>query len=423
MARSILIFDEIQTLPVRCVHLVNNALNFLVEQCGSSIVLCTATQPLLDGVDPGKGALRLASASSIIPDEQLLFEALRRVEIEDLRKPGGWKFEEIAQFATRQVEENGNCLVILNTKDAAKRTFNAIPSTAAPDAVFHLSTMMCPSHRRATFREITQRLQQRLPVLCVSTQLIEAGVDIDFASVIRSLAGLDSIAQAAGRCNRNGLRTAGRVHLVDAADENLKRLTDIRHGRDVALWLLDNYRENPDRYPAGLFGPDAIREYYQRYFFRRSDEMSYPLSPEKLGYATSLLDLLSRNTTGAGQAASTKAFSADSPFRQAFMSAAESFQAIDSATIGVIVPYGDEGRETINALCAAPVERQLPLLRKAQQFTVNVFQHVIAELGRLQAIYPIQQGSDTYYLDHRYYDDRFGLTVEPVRGLETLYEC
>src|SRR5262249_12972896 len=201
MARAILIFDEIQTLPVNCVHLFNNALNFLVEQCGSTAVLCTATQPLLHRVDASKGALRLDEKSELVQNPASLFSATQRNDIYDRRRPGGWEHAEAAQLAVSETGSAGSCLVIVNTKREALSIFRQCREVGVIP-VFHLSTSMCPAHRLAVLDDIRKRLDAHEPTICVSTQLIEAGVDISFGSCIRALAGVDSIAQAAGRSNR-----------------------------------------------------------------------------------------------------------------------------------------------------------------------------------------------------------------------------
>jgi CRISPR-associated endonuclease/helicase Cas3 len=241
LANAVLIFDEIQSLPVNFVHLFNNAINFLVDHCGSTVVLCTATQPLLDKVDASQGAIRLTPNSELMPDVRTLFADLKRVEVISQHKPGGWTQEEIATLAREETREAGSCLVIVNTKKAAQAVYR-LCSEGSDVSVFHLSTSLCPAHRKAILHEVIAHLKRLEPVLCVSTQLIEAGVDVDFGAVIRYAAGLDSIAQAAGRCNRNGRNVIGRVHVVNPRpqDENLDKLIDIRIGRDKTARILND---------------------------------------------------------------------------------------------------------------------------------------------------------------------------------------
>ena len=123
LANAVLIFDEIQSLPVNCVHLFNNAMNYLADFCGSTVVLCTATQPLLDQVDAHKGAIRVPQENEIMPDVKRLFDDLKRVEVINQRKPGGWSQDEIAALAFEQIDAVGSCLVIVNTKKAAQAIY------------------------------------------------------------------------------------------------------------------------------------------------------------------------------------------------------------------------------------------------------------------------------------------------------------
>jgi CRISPR-associated endonuclease/helicase Cas3 len=123
-------------------------------------------------------------------------------------------------------------LAVVNTKAAARVLYDLCRQEVV--TVFHLSTNMCPSHRLKIIDEIKERLKNPEPMVCISTQLIEAGVDIDFGSVVRYLAGLDSIAQAAGRCNRNGRRSSGRVIIVNPSHESLDKLREIRIGKEEA---------------------------------------------------------------------------------------------------------------------------------------------------------------------------------------------
>ncbi len=267
LANAVIVFDEIQTLPIRCVHVFNNAVNFLVEQCGSTVVLCTATQPLLDKVDRNKGAISLTDNSEIMPKVQLLFDSLKRVNVTDSRKPGGWAATEIADLAQEHSRDSGSCLVVVNTKKMARAIYLGLAPTNE-SSLFHLSTSMCAAHRREILAEVRTKLSNGDRVLCVSTQLIEAGVDVDFGLVIRCLAGLDSIAQAAGRCNRNGLRAKGIVSVVNPApeSENLRSLTDISIGRDIAEGIIDDYLEQPSKFDDDFIGPKAMTSYYEVYF-------------------------------------------------------------------------------------------------------------------------------------------------------------
>jgi CRISPR-associated endonuclease/helicase Cas3 len=423
LANAVLIFDEIQTLPVNCVHLFNNAINFLVERCGSTVVLCTATQPLLDQVDPEKGAIRIPNGNELMPDVKALFDDLKRVEVLNRRKPGGWTNEEIATLALEEVKLAGSCLVVVNTKEAARALYR-LCQTARDACIYHLSTHMCPAHRRLVLRRIRSRLDPNgtRQVLCFSTQLIEAGVDVDFGSVIRFAAGLDSIAQAAGRCNRNGRRATGRVHVVNPRGENLGRLLDIRVGRDIAERVMDDFEESPERFGGNRIGPETMKWYYQNYFFARSGSMDYSVSAQSLGHSDTLLNLLSVNSMAVAEHGRRHGQAPNFYYRQSFMAAGRAFKAIDAPTRGIVVPYGDAGKAVINDLCAAFLpDKEFELLRLAQQYSVNVFPHVLKRLISVGAVREIQEGTGILYLDSRYYSKHFGLSESPVEDMEVLY--
>ena len=427
LASAVIVFDEIQTLPINCVHIFNNAIKFLTEQCGSTVVLCTATQPLLDRVDPQKGALPIPDGNELMPDVKGLFDQLKRVELVYKRKPGGWTNEEIATLAKEEATRAGSCLVIVNTKASAQALYQ-LCQVEAETPVYHLSTSMCPAHRTEILREICHRLKHSEPTLCISTQLIEAGVDVDFGAVIRFVAGLDSIAQAAGRCNRNGgqkvgkVRVAGIVHVVNPKDENLGQLDAISIGRDKTERVLADYEADPAKYGNDRIGPEMMAWYYENYFFARADQMDYPVSADAVGRADTLLNLLSGNANAYTDFHKRHPNHPRFLLHQSFMTAAKAFKAIDAPTRGVIVPYGKAGSELINDLCAAfEVEKQYDLLKRAQQYTVNVFPHVLEKLEKAGAIHAIQDDTQIFHLDPRYYSPEFGLLTEPVGKMEVLY--
>lgn len=424
LANAVLVFDEVQTLPIKCTHLFNNAINFLAEQCNSTIVLCTATQPLLHKVRAEKGAIRLAPQHEIMPDEHQLFAALKRVDVCDQRKPGGWTADEVAQLALTEMSRSGSCLVIVNTKRAAQSIFELCASQLDRQKAFHLSTDMCPAHRKAELANVRNRLEADLPTLCISTQLIEAGVDVDFGVVIRYLAGLDSIAQAAGRCNRNGRAEPGIVHIVNPRpeDENLSSLPDIAKGRDIALRVLDDYAMKPELYANNLFGPTALHDFYKYYFFERQSEMDYSIPAATLGRDDTIANLLAENSGAVASCHRTHGCAPERLLNQSFMAAANAFKAIDAPTQGVVVPYGKEGANIVARLHAAfDVELDVQLLRHAQQFTVNVFPHVLEKLKKVGAVMEAKPETRILTLDPRYYSPQFGLSTEPVSTMETLY--
>jgi len=405
LARSVLVFDEIQTLPVNCVHLFCNAINFLTEYAGTTTLLCTATQPLLNKLrNPDRGQLAISSENELVEDVGKLFEDLKRVQIRNRIKPQGWSETEIAELALGEYRSKGNSLVIVNTKDWARRLYAFCSQEEDDENVFHLSTGMCPAHRKEVLEKIRRRLDNELPVLCFSTQLIEAGVDVDFASVIRFLAGLDSVAQAAGRCNRNGKAETAEVYVVNPAEEKIEQLIDIFEGGDKALRVFNDKREEE------LLSPTAMELYFSYYFYRRAEDMVYKVTAREAGRDDSLLNLLSDNRNNVG---STQGL----VLRQSFKTAGRVFKAIDAPTQAVIVPY-ERGKVIIAALCAAhDPARVRQLLQEAQQYSVNIFPNVWRRLKENGAIIPIRDG-DFFCLDERYYSNVSGLTTEIVADYE-----
>ena len=428
MANSVLIFDEIQTLPVKCVHLFCNALNWLVQFGGSSAVLCTATQPLLSacGVDEfpedkralvkARGLLQLASNAEIMGKNQALdklFADLSRVEIKFNEKAGGWSVDEAGAFLLTQFQTALSCLFIVNTKKWAKALYQYCQQQNVPsEALFHLSTNQCAAHRKALFARMKQRLEQKLPVVCISTQLIEAGVDISMACVIRALGGLDSIAQAAGRCNRHGENAGkGWVWVLNLQEPSLaKVLPDIDAGQQQAERVLREFAGQD------ILQPKAMRQYFEYYFYQRSDEMAYAVKNSASG---SLLDWLSDNGSNNyaaknDQRRQTRQYPL---LMQSFKSAGRAFQVIDAPTRAVIVPYG-EGKALIAKLCGEYEPKAFyGYLNQAQRFSVNVFPNVWEKLIESNAIHEIAD-TGVYYLNERHYSEEYGLAADEVAPMD-----
>ena len=416
LAKSVIIFDEIQTLPINCTHLFCHAVNFLTEQCDSTVVLCTATQPLLNKVAPSKGRLSFTHENEIVSNTQKLFTDLKRVEVLDRIKAGGWSFKEIAELAIKQIEESGSCLVIVNTKKSAKKIYDDCKDNDKYELT-HLSTDMCPAHRKTVLKQMTDKLKDEnysIPQLCISTQLIEAGVDVDFDSVIRFLAGLDSIAQAAGRCNRNGKHALGKVYIVNPKpeNENLDKLPSLAIGKDITQRIFNDYSSAPELFDHDVIGSTAMQQYFKHYFFNRKSEMDYQLSIKELGHNDNLINLLACNN---------KATKDSQLFlQQAFMSAAKLFKSINAPTQGVVVPY-KRGKNLIEDLCGvSDLEEKRELLKEAQQYTVNIYPHVLKALIKEDAVYLAQPELEVFCLNTRYYDENFGLSEEPVGKMNSL---
>ena len=430
MTNSVLIFDEIQTLPVKCVHLFCNVLNWLTTFGKSTAVLCTATQPLLgesglQNFPEGKresiaarGLLRLPENAEIMGKHQdldKLFADLSRVEIRFNEKAGGWNVEEAGTFLLKQFQTTQRCLFIVNTKKWAQELYQYCQAqNVPPEALFHLSTHQCAAYRKVIFDTIKARLENKQPVICISTQLIEAGVDISMACVIRALGGLDSIAQAAGRCNRHGEKKGkGQVLVLNLQEQDFTLiLPDIQAGKTHAERVFRDFAGQD------ILQPAAMERYFEYYFYQRSDEMSYSVKNSATG---SLLDWLSDNALNPYGEKNDKRSKPLPLLMQSFKSAGRAFQAIDAPTHAVIVPYG-EGAELIAKLCGEWDPKEMHrTLQKAQRYSVNVFPNVWDKLQKENALHETIEGSGIYYLKERHYNDEFGLSLDETSGM-TFYD-
>jgi len=428
MTNAVLIFDEIQTLPVKCVHLFCNALNWLTTFGKSTAVLCTATQPLLGksglqnfpedkrGAITARGLLRLPENAEIMGKHQdldKLFEELSRVEIRFNEKAGGWNVDEAGAFLLEQFATTPSCLFIVNTKKWAQELYQYCQrQNVPPEVLFHLSTNQCAAHRKAIFDTIKARLEKKQPVICISTQLIEAGVDISMACVIRALGGLDSIAQAAGRCNRHKEVDKGLVYVLNLQEQDFTRiLPDIQAGKTHAERVFRDFAGQD------ILQPAAMELYFEYYFYQRSDEMAYSIKNSATG---SLLDWLSDNALNPYGEKNNKRSKPLPLLMQSFKSAGRAFQAIDAPTHAVIVPYG-EGAELIAKLCGEWDPKEMHrTLQKAQRYSVNVFPNVWGKLQKENALHETIEGSGIYYLKGRPYNDDFGLSVDETSDMTFL---
>ena len=403
---SIVIFDEIQTLPVRCTFLFNAAMNFLKDFCRITAVLCTATQPPLEKLDV---SINLSDNAAMTSDIEKTFEGFERVDVENCYRDGGWSAEEIASEICKSVEEIGDVLCIVNLTKKAKEIYQAVSEKIQLSdkeiQIVHLSTKMCSAHRKATLKELRRALAERKNhpekrLVCISTQLIEAGVDVSFPVVYRALAGFSSIAQAAGRCNRHGEMEKGLVRVFDCADENLDHLKDIRHGKNIARVMLY------DRAANTILSPSVMQEYFRRFYAGRTGkEMRYPLNTQN-----TIFDLLSANSAGV-QARMGRGDRISSYFRQAFRDAGRAFIVIDSHTEAVLVPYAG-GKDMIAALDDRIFDKKSigKQMKAAQQYIVNLFSYEIKELAGLGAVWRTESG--VMALREEYYNEAFGVQTE-----------
>lgn len=403
LAESVIVIDEVQSVPRHMLSQFNLALNFLSEVCGASIVLCSATQPSFDAVGH---ALRFSKMRDMVPFDQALWAPFSRTRIEDRRTPEGYSLEELSAFAAQVAEKSESLLVICNTKAQAAFLYQDL-SNKTKARLFHLSTSMCPQHRMEVLEQINAALFHREQVVCVSTQLVEAGIDFSFSAVIRVDAGMDNIAQAAGRCNRNGEYTVlCPVYVVKLRKENLSRLREIRDAQNASLALKQRFLSHPEQFGGGLLSPEAVDFYYRCFFRMEAGGQDYPL-PE---YHTTMFRLLSDNQTFAAHCKNGAAYY----LRQAFETAGHAFCVFEDNTVDVVVPYG-EGEKIIADLCSERVKWDLvyekTLLDRAKRYSISLFSYQKELLMKSGDVYEAGE-SGVLVLDDSCYQKDIGLCID-----------
>jgi len=409
LSNSVIIFDEIQAIPIKCISMFNSAINFLSNICNATIILCTATQPLLSTTEI---PLKLSENADIVSNMHEKFEQFKRVNLEDKRIAGGYSSALLKDFILDRMDHVESVLAIFNTKNSVREVFSELQAANnnLPEEkrflVFHLSTGMCPSHRMKVLGDIKEKLGHER-IICISSQLIEAGINISFECVVRSLAGMDSIAQAAGRCNRHAERPCGDVYIVNVEGENISRLVDIKEGQESARRILDEFKENPNIFNNDLLSPKVLEAYYRYFFYNRRAEMNYTLS--KPNNDKSMYGILSGNNEAAYAFESRNGFKPKLMLRQAFKTAGNEFQVIDQNQTGIIVPYGEGGNliTLINGACNLSELKQY--LKRAQQFSVNLFDTDIKKLDAMGGIIKLKDGA-ILALRSEFYNDDVGVS-------------
>lgn len=364
IANSVIIFDEAQMIPSNNLRPCVAAIAELVRAYNATAVLCTATQPAIDEM-----LLEYSKKESVVelcPDVDGMFEKFRRTSFE---KEGRLTTDELVS----RLESQQQVLCIVNTRKFAQEVYEALPS----EGRFHLSTLMCPVHRKQKLDEIRERLKSGKTCRVVSTSLIEAGVDVDFPRVFREMAGLDSILQAAGRCNREGKRSAeSSIVTVFESENKVNKLIAVN--RDAAEETVRDWTQ-PNT-------TSTIERYFKAYrdFLRNDDKSGVMTASEK-------------GILGCGL-----------PFEWI----AKEFKLIDQNTFTVYISVG-EGKELISRLREG--ERSRELYRKAGMYSVSIYENHFNALINAGAAEPF--GDDAAILtDLSLYSDEKGLATDVSDG-------
>lgn len=347
LARSVIILDEAQSLPPPLLDPILSALRELCQRYHASVVLSTATQPAFDVIRPFADL----PARDIVPDPARWFQALKRVDY-DWQTETDLTWDDVA----KQMRSQAQALAIVNTKKDALALLDAL---ADPDAL-HLSTSLCGAHRQQVIDEVRRRLKAGAPCRLVSTQVVEAGVDIDFPLVLRALGPLDSIIQAAGRCNREGRLSRGQVIVFRPAGGGMP-FGAYKAGAGFTEVLrtqarLDGRDLDPD-------DPDVARAYFQRLF------QAIDIDREGIQALRTALN---------------------------YPEVARNFRMIDDDTVSVVVPYGTpKAKQGVQSDLQALRDKSRSarlLLRRLQPYTVSIRRREADRLTRIGLIDPIMDG-------------------------------
>lgn len=346
IANSVVILDEAQLLPPDFLLPILESLKELQKNYGVTVLLCTATQPALGPHRSGDFDFKgIPGIIEVIDDPQQLHTSLKRTSVHHLRDLAPVSWEELAG----ELVTHGSVLCIVNRRDDARMLWELMP-----EGTIHLSALMCGAHRAERIREIKGRLRAGKPTRVISTQLVEAGVDLDFPVVYRASAGLDSIAQAAGRCNREGLREKGDVYVFTPPSRI--PAGHLRQAAEIGMRLLANSSGDP-------LSLSQFEAYFREFYWLQGDRLD----------KQNIIGLL-RN---------------DKELKFSFRTAARKFQLIDEATQApVIVRYENDELLTL-------LERKGPdrwLLRKLQRSVVNLPRYLHQKLLAAGAIRELHSG-------------------------------
>lgn len=362
LAESVILFDEVQTLPLHLVVPTLAALSHLAHQWHSSVVFSTATQPAFQHLDSHVRPYVATGwqPKEIVSEPQQMSDRLRRVTYHWPEPNQRTNWPELAQ----QINQQSQALCIVNLKKHAKALWETVAGEAAEknESVLHLSTNLCAAHRQKVLEQVRQKLTNKEPITLIATQCVEAGVDVDFPAVWRSIAPLDAIIQAAGRCNREGKLDSGNVTVFIPEDTPYPPMAGYQQATKITEHLLRTVGTNN-------FDPhegDLIQRYYQElYDLGRPSEQA-----KELMRAIKEVD---------------------------FPEVAQQYRLIKQDSINVIVPYSEQSK-LYAELATAASDRGLSQkwIRKARPLTVSLYRPKADEpiWGALQAVNYIRATND-----------------------------
>lgn len=399
LVNTVIIIDEVQSMPIKCINTFNCMMNFLNVVCNTNIILCTATQPQFGMVEH---PIHYASPQNMVNNLENRFLDFDRVEFKYKKEP--YAFDELKEEIVNRLNDFDSILAILNTKTAVRKLYDLLNTENV--RVEYLTTNLCAEHRSDRIKDIKEVLNRNYKgtennkekIVVISTNLIEAGVDISFECVYRSMAGLDSIAQAAGRCNRNGEREKGEVCIIRLKDEKIGAMTELKCAQDTLNKVLyyGKFDENEN-----ILLPKWMDQYFQNLYGMADlkDCMMFPVEDMD----TNIYEMLSIGF----QSSDSINF-----MNQAYKTAGKKYKVIDNHSIGIIVPYKD-GKGIIKQLeQTSDISVIKKYVRMAQRYTVNVNGTQMKQLQGL--IKPVSEYLQGVFIPAvpGIYHEQYGITGE-----------
>lgn len=408
LANSVIIFDEVQMMPIKCIGIFSMMCNFLKDICHSTIILCSATQPAFEEIKFKESEFekfKIKIDGEIIPNPQYYYNEFKRVNVIDKRKSKGYEPDEIANLISEGNKKFNSTLIVCNTKKEAKSIYSSLKIS---DNIYLLTTNLCPKHRKKIINEMKEKLSKGIKITCVSTQLIQAGVDISFGLVIRIIAGLDEIQQSSGRCNRNGEQEHAETWIINFKNEKLGTLIEIKNGQEIIsdLYKLD---ENID-----ILSIKSVKNYFKGYYngtYKKDKEFLYIFKDIKIDNNTICQQIAFDKDFYIKYLKSIKENDLSMPF--CFKTINKEFNFIENNTYSVIVPFEDSKNIITQLLSSKTIKEKIKYLEGLQQYTVNLYANNFEKLLSINAIKETEiQG--VFVLSEDYYDDKFGVLEEPI---------
>lgn len=367
VADSVIVFDEAQMLPTDYLKPCIAVMEQLIRHYRSSVVLCTATQPALQNLFSEDIGFR-----ELCPGVDDQFAFFKRSKIRDLGRISGDSLVE-------RLKNEYSALCIFNTKKTAQNMYQELRG----EGVYHLSTAMYPVHRKRVLAEIRKRLDDKKRCIVLSTSLVEAGVDLDFQTVYRQLAGVDSVIQAAGRCNREGKRSLDESNTYIFQLQEREFMPGQRQQMQVTEGLLIDEKALDDL--------ETIQKYFEELFYLRRESLD----------KKKILEMFQ--------------------FQFEFAHAAKEFKLIENNTVTILIPIEERGREIAEQLRLGMGNKEL--MREAGQYCVNVYAKKAEDLCGAGIISPVSAELEDFYVltSEEQYGEDTGLNLNIEAGQAVLW--